>query len=107
MFAMFIDRNDESKIQLGGYDLKKFAKPGSKLRWYPITTPTFWQIELQEVTMGGKKITTSVDYMMADSGTSLNMLPSSDFYAIKEAFLSDLECEVLPNTLTSCGCTDE
>jgi len=45
--------------------------------------------------------------MMADTGTSLNMLPDKDFNAIKKAFLSDLECEVLANTLTSCECTDE
>jgi len=57
--------------------------------------------------MGGKKIETSVKYMMADTGTSLNMLPDKDFHAIKKAFLSDLECEVLANTLTSCECTDE
>lgn len=107
MFAMYIDHNDQSKIQMGGYDLKKFAKPGSKLRWYPITTPMFWQIELTEVTMGGKKIETSVEYMMADTGTSLNMLPDKDFYAIQDAFLSEMQCEVMANTLTSCECTDE
>ena len=42
MFAMYITNDDQSKIQMGGYDLKKFAKPGSKLRWYPISTDMFW-----------------------------------------------------------------
>jgi len=45
--------------------------------------------------------------MMADSGTSLNMLPDVDYYKIKNHFFADKHCVVLPNTLTACDCTEE
>jgi len=45
--------------------------------------------------------------MMADSGTSLNMIPDADFFMIRDHFFSDLNCTVLPNTLTACDCTEE
>lgn len=44
---------------------------------------------------------------MADTGTSLNMLPDVDFFAIKERFLPHQNCWVVPNTLTVCSCTKE
>jgi len=33
---MYIDPNGSSKMQVGGYDLKKYAKPGAELKCYPI-----------------------------------------------------------------------
>merc|ERR1711935_297828 len=40
MFSMFIDQTNVSKIQIGGYDLKKYAS--GKLNWYKIQSPMFW-----------------------------------------------------------------
>lgn len=45
--------------------------------------------------------------MMADSGTSLNMIPDVDFFAIKDLFFSDKHCYTLKNSLTACDCTKE
>jgi hypothetical protein len=46
--------------------------------------------------------------MMADTGTSLNMLPDEDFYKIYDMFFKDtFRCRELANTLTSCDCTSE
>jgi len=43
---------------------------------------------------------------MADTGTSLNMIPDHDFDRIYQAFFADkFRCRVLPNTLTGCDCT--
>jgi len=37
MFSMFIDPNNVSKIQIGGYDLNKYAK--GPIKWYKISSP--------------------------------------------------------------------
>lgn len=43
---------------------------------------------------------------MADTGTSLNMIPDADFNRIFQTFFAEsYNCRVLPNTLTSCDCT--
>ena len=55
--------------------------------------------------MGNFRFSPSVDVLMADSGTSLNMIPDEDFYKIFNQFMSGLRCRVLPNSLTSCDCT--
>jgi len=50
MFSMFIDQNDVSKIQLGGYDLKKYAS--GDMHWYPITNKNFWEIGFSNIKIG-------------------------------------------------------
>jgi hypothetical protein len=53
---------------------------------------------------------TTVKTIMADTGTSLNMVPDVDFNNFKK-YLTGLghdtanSCTVLKNTLTSCSCT--
>jgi hypothetical protein len=44
---------------------------------------------------------------MADSGTSLNMLPEQDYVKIFDHFFKDKNCMKLPNTLDACDCTAE
>lgn len=104
MFSMFIDPNEVSKIQIGGYDLKKYAK--GPLRWYPISSPSFWQLPFDNVKLGSFEFTPSVNLVMADTGTSLNMIPDEDYYKIFNMFFKDkFRCQKLPNTLDSCDCT--
>mmetsp|Transcript_2658 Transcript_2658/g.4131 ORF Transcript_2658/g.4131 Transcript_2658/m.4131 type:complete len:111 (+) Transcript_2658:63-395(+) len=106
MFSMFVDMaHSNSKIQIGGYDLGKYAK--SDLNWYKISSPFFWQVDFGEVSLGDFKFTPSVSSIMADTGTSLNMIPDADYYSIYDTFFKGkLDCHVLPNTLTSCQCND-
>lgn len=73
MFSMFIDQNDISKIQIGGYDLKKYAK--GDINWYKISSPFYWELPFGNVQIGEHSFQPSVDSMMADTGTSLNMIP--------------------------------
>jgi len=40
MFAMFINPNGQSKIQMGGHDLKSYAR--GKLNWHSLSSPHFW-----------------------------------------------------------------
>ena len=104
MFSMFIDQNDVSKIQLGGYDLKKYAC--GDIHWYPITNPHFWEVGFNNVRIGDFHFQPVVSKVMADTGTSLNMIPDADFNRIYQAFFADkFNCRVLPNSLTGCDCT--
>lgn len=105
MFSMFIDQVNGSKIQIGGYDLKKYAS--GDLKWYDIVSPSFWMIEFDHVRLGDNEYVPSVNKIMADTGTSLNMIPDIDFYAITDMFFSDKHCYKLPNTLTACDCSKE
>lgn len=46
---------------------------------------------------------------MADTGTSLNMIPDEDFNPIMEQHIlsKGMHCWVMPTTLTGCDCTQE
>jgi hypothetical protein len=104
MFSMFIDPNEVSKIQIGGYDLKKYAK--GPLNWYKINSPAFWELSFDNVKMGNINFIPSVSSIMADTGTSLNMIPNADYDRIFDSFFKDkFKCHVLQNSLHSCDCT--
>lgn len=106
MFSMFIDNLDEtnSKIQIGGYDLNKYAS--SDITWHKLVDNNYWEFNFSNVTIGDHQLTPSTDIMMADTGTSLNMVPDHDFFAIYDMFFKDkFDCHVLKNTLYSCKCT--
>lgn len=106
MFSMFIDQNGQSKIQIGGYDLKKYAS--SDIKWYPIVSETYWAMRMdRNVKMGDFTLVAEVDKIMGDTGTSLNMIHSRDFQKIKNHFFSNSSCTVLPTTLTACECTEQ
>ena len=99
-------QNSNSKILIGGYDLKKYSN-SNKVNWYDISSPLFWEIDFHNVTMGNYQIPVSVSSVMADTGTSLNMIPDRDFNIILNTFFTNFECSLLANTLTTCTCTDE
>jgi hypothetical protein len=49
----------------------------------------------------------SVNYLIVDSGTSLNMLPDDDFYYIFNNLIKEhFECYLSLNTLTICKCSE-
>jgi len=50
VFALFIDTNGQSKIQIGGYDLKKYAQ--GPIHWHKLSSPQFWQMNFDHVKMG-------------------------------------------------------
>jgi hypothetical protein len=109
MFAMFLNHlNGKSKIQIGGYDLKKYAAKGEELHWNKLTNNMYWGFEFSDAKAGDFQINPTTKQMMADTGTSLNMLPEEDYYAIFNHFIKGkFECHKLPNTLHSCTCTDQ
>lgn len=91
---------------MGGYDLKKYAS--GPLHWYPIDSNSFWDVKLGKVMLGDYQIKTNAATIMADTGTSLNMIPDRDYYDIFNTFIKGkMTCTVLSNTLHSCDCTPE
>ena len=106
MFSMFISQDGTSKIQIGGYDLNKYAK--GPLRWYPIQSNSYWDLELGKIMLGDWELKSNAPTIMADTGTSLNMLPDDDYFKIFNHFVKGkMDCQVLPNTLHGCDCTAE
>lgn len=51
MFSIFIDQDGTSKIQYGGYDLKKYAQ--GPIHWFDITSLSFWSLNFHDVKIGG------------------------------------------------------
>jgi hypothetical protein len=105
MFSMFIDQNKVSKIQIGGYNLKKYAQ--GPLTWYPIISETFWSMSFHSVTLGDEPLEVKSTFLMADTGTSLNMIPDEDYNNIVNKFFADKNCWTMPNSLKACECTNE
>ena len=107
IFSMYIDQSATSKIQIGGYDTDKYAI--EDLKWYKLTSNEFWQFNFGNVTIGDLKINPAVSIMMADTGTSLNMLPSEDFYQIVNGYVKPnfKNCHVMSSSLTACDCSEE
>ena len=91
VFAMFIDQNEgSSTMQIGGYDLKKYAR--GPLRWHKINSPHWWQLKFDDVRVGDFTFKPSTDDIIVDSGASLNILPTSDYNAIVNHFLANKNC---------------
>jgi hypothetical protein len=92
---------------MGGYNTKKFAL--EEMTFHKITSPMFWNLGLGAVTIGGEPYIPNVTGVMADTGTSLNLIPDEDFNPIMEKWVysQGMNCYVMANSLTACDCTDE
>jgi len=77
LFAVFFGNDDEeSEITFGRYEEHHME---TQLTWVPVTEPGYWQVHMEDVTMGGEKlgICESKGCQVAvDTGTSLLAGPS-------------------------------
>ena len=80
------DDNVDSKITLGGYNSEKFGKEGSRIHWHPLKPREIngkydhWRLDLNSIYFGDKIVSDSiVDSVIVDSGTSLLLMPESEF----------------------------
>jgi len=107
LFAMFIDNEGGSKIQMGGYNTEKYAS--GDMHFHKINSPMFWNLPLGPVEIGGEPYIPHVKAVMADTGTSMNLIPDEDFNPIMQKFVysQGMNCWKMQNTLTACGCTEE
>jgi cathepsin D len=80
IFAFYLGKTDgaQGELNLGGYDPTKLASP---ISWIPLTSETYWEFALDNMTLAGKSITTA-KFAVADSGTSILAGPSAEVKAI-------------------------
>ena len=105
MFSMFIDQSDVSMMQIGGYDLAKYAK--GPITWHKLTSDYEWGLGFGNVRVGDFTFVPSTHSLIVDSGASLNIMPSSDYFKIVNHFFSNSTCKKMDNTLTQCVCSAE
>ena len=92
---------------MGGYNTEKFAT--EPMHFHKINSTVFWNLPLGDVWIGGEPYIPHVKAVMADTGTSMNLIPDEDFNPIMEKFVysKGMSCYKMANTLTACACTDE
>jgi len=75
VFAFYLGDNADGELTLGGVDHSKYE---GNLHMVDLTAATYWQIDLDKISLGnGKKITTGAAAIV-DSGTSLLTGPTKD-----------------------------
>jgi len=80
MFAMFIDQKGESRIQIGGFDLKKYAS--GAIKWYDLSGDRFWQFSFGSVMLGDIPFKPTADTIMAGKPFLASALSSFVFAAL-------------------------
>eukprot|EP00435_Cladocopium_sp_Y103_P043391 s1822_g12.t1 len=77
LFSVFLAQNDEedSEISFGEYKTSRMA---GELFWVPVSNPGYWQVEMQDVTIGHQQQQLCKGGCQAavDTGTSLLAGPS-------------------------------
>jgi len=106
LFSMYIEQGGASKIQIGGYDDDKYAI--EKIKWYPLAEPYYWKLKFGNVSIGDWKMNPTTDIIMADTGTSLNLISDDDFFNIYNNIFKDkYTCYKTASSLHACECTEE
>eukprot|EP00371_Babesia_bovis_P002064 XP_001610711.1 aspartyl protease [Babesia bovis T2Bo] len=78
-FAFYISNNDkDSKLMLGGVDPQYYT---GKIKMFPVVREHYWEVKLDALYVGDEKLCCDGEssYLIFDSGTSLNTVPSSYF----------------------------
>jgi len=81
-FGFYLSKSDgvDGELMLGGYNAGKFKGP---LTWIPLTSETYWQFELQSISMSNRSFT-SAKAAVLDTGTSLLAGPTADVKKIAD-----------------------
>jgi hypothetical protein len=79
-FAFYLSATDGSQgeLTLGGYDENHFE---GELTWVPLISETYWEVKLDNLMLGGKRVTNATKAVL-DTGTSILAGPSADIAAI-------------------------
>lgn len=80
LFSFYLpsSSNEKGELDIGGIDEKKYT---GEIFWHPLSSETYWQIKLDDVTMDGSSIS-DVKTGIIDTGTSLIAGPSKEVKAI-------------------------
>ncbi|GBE62393.1 aspartyl protease ASP3 [Babesia ovata] len=89
-FAFYIGENDkDSRIMLGGVDPQYYL---GEIQMFPVVREHYWEVKLDGLYVGNEKLCCDGEssYLIFDSGTSLNTIPSSYF----DRFMSYFESKI-------------
>eukprot|EP00929_Paragymnodinium_shiwhaense_P082594 TRINITY_DN435_c0_g1_i1.p1 TRINITY_DN435_c0_g1~~TRINITY_DN435_c0_g1_i1.p1 ORF type:complete len:471 (-),score=115.05 TRINITY_DN435_c0_g1_i1:125-1441(-) len=93
LFGVFFGNDDEeSEITFGRYEEHHMQ---SKLTWVPVTEPGYWQVHMEDVTMGGDKLGVCESkgcQVAVDTGTSLLAGPSDAVDTLIEKLQLKSDC---------------
>jgi hypothetical protein len=90
-----------SRLELGGYNLKKYAKnPEKKVMWAPLIHEFYWMCKLTKAELTGAQVypftmMNASTQVIFDTGTSLIVMPSPDFETIKYFMKNALKLEFM------------
>ena len=75
VFAFYLaHENDQSEATFGGYDKGKFE---GDITWIPLRRKAYWEVDLDSISFGDETAELENTGVILDTGTSLNVLPSS------------------------------
>lgn len=93
IFSVYLaaDDREASEISFGEYKKERMA---SELFWVPVSTPGYWQVEMEEITIGGKRqqLCNGKCQVAVDTGTSLLGGPSEIVSAITKRLNVESNC---------------
>ncbi|XP_026188356.1 pepsin A-like [Mastacembelus armatus] len=78
MFSVYLSSNSDqgSEVVFGGVDSNHYT---GQIAWIPLTSATYWQIQMDSVTINGQTVACSGGCQaIVDTGTSLIVGPTSD-----------------------------
>ena len=82
VFAFYLGKNSaDGELTFGGYDSNHFT---GDLTWVPLKSATYWEVQLDDVKVGGSSYDTAVSGII-DSGTSLITGPTAVVKKIADA----------------------
>ena len=107
-FSLFINlEENNSSIQFGGYDLNKYALPGSSMTFHEIEdNADHWQLTLDSMSLVGVNDFSVGEgrKIIVDSGTSFLLMPERDRKAFIQYLSQHLFC--MEATLPFCYCDE-
>ncbi|XP_044207789.1 pepsin A-like [Thunnus albacares] len=80
LFSVYLSSNSQqgSEVVFGGIDSSHYT---GQITWIPLTSATYWQIQMDSVTINGQTVACSGGCQaIIDTGTSLIVGPSRDIY---------------------------
>lgn len=72
-------KDAESQITIGGYNLQKYARPGQEVTWNSLISNAYWAVSLLGASLGDWDLETNTKMVILDSGTSYVMMPTADY----------------------------
>ena len=75
-----IGKGDEpSSVTIGDYEAEGNVIPGTPIVWHSLTDDAFWEVNFKNPKIGDTPIHTKIQRIIVDTGTSFNLVPSSDY----------------------------